>query len=182
MTLKYLFDILTTFGSVALLLLAVLIYLSIYSKKTEIKKITNFFIKHSILLITTASFVAIVGSLIYSEILKFELCLLCWWQRVFIYPIFFIGLVALIKKDKNPFQYINPLIFIAFLFSLYHNYLIWVADEKEAFLCNVGSLGVCSERYVEIFSIIDIPFMALAIILFIFVLSIISLRDYKKNN
>lgn len=33
-----------------------------------------------------ASFIATLGSLYFSEIMKFEPCVLCWYQRIFMYP------------------------------------------------------------------------------------------------
>jgi disulfide bond formation protein DsbB len=182
MSLSYFFELFTTCGAVFLIILTGTILWASYSQNAELKKFSNFFIKNSVLLITVTSLIAIVGSLIYSEIFKFEPCTLCWWQRVFIYPVFFIALVAFIKKEKNPFQYINPLIWIALIFSLYHNYLIAVADKKDAFLCDPAAISSCGDRYVQVLSVIDIPFMALAVILFILMLSFISLRHFRKNN
>jgi len=182
MSLSYIFELFTTGGAVFLIILTGIIFLASYAQNADLKKFANFFIKNAVFFIAAASFIAIVGSLVYSELLKFEPCTLCWWQRVFIYPVFFIALVALIKKEKNPFQYINPLIWIALIFSLYHNYIITVAGKKDAFLCDPATLGSCSDRYVEIFSVIDIPFMALAVILFILMLSFISLKHFRKNN
>lgn len=181
MNLSIFFNLITTSGSLFLIIVSVFLFIIFYLKCSKTVNIVNFFHKHSLILITTTSFLAIVGSLIYSEIFKFEPCLLCWWQRVFIYPVFFIALVALIKKEKNPFQYINPLIWWALIFSLYHNYLIITAQNKDVFLCDTDLAGACSERYVEILSIIDIPFMALSVILFIAALSFISLKNLRDK-
>jgi disulfide bond formation protein DsbB len=181
MSLPYFFELITTWGSLILMVLTLVIFLASYFNQRCFKKINRFFIDNSIFLITTTSFLAIVGSLIYSEIFKFEPCLLCWWQRVFIYPVFFIALIAVIKKEKNPFQYINPLIWTALIFSLYHNYLIITAQNKDVFLCDTDLAGACSERYVEILSVIDIPFMALSVILFIAALSFISLKNLRDK-
>lgn len=182
MSLPYIFELFTTSGAVLLIVLTGIVFLASYSQNTDLKKFANFFIKNSIFFIAVASFVAIVGSLVYSELFKFEPCTLCWWQRVFIYPIFFIALVALIKKEKNPFQYINPLIWISLLFSLYHNYLIASANSSNTFLCDPATTGTCSDRYVEVLSVVDIPFMALSVILFILMLSFVSLKHFRKNN
>lgn len=181
MSLSYFFDLFTTTGAIVFVLVTATLFIISYSKNEKAIKITRFFIKNSKCLILAASFMAIVGSLIYSEIFKFEPCVLCWWQRIFIYPVFFISLVSIINKDKNPFQYINPLMWIALIISIYHNYLITVAGKADAFLCNPGTAGACSDRYVEIFSVIDIPFMALSVILFILVLSFISLKDLRRG-
>lgn len=182
MSLSYFFDLFTTTGAIIFIIITATLFIISYSKNEKSLKITNLFVSYSKWLILGASLMAIVGSLIYSEIFKFEPCVLCWWQRIFIYPVFFISLVSIINKEKNPFQYINPLMWIALIISLYHNYLITVAGKADAFLCNPGTAGACSDRYVEIFSVIDIPFMALSVILFILMLSFISLKSLKKNN
>jgi len=175
------FNIFTTFGAISLILLSAFIVIAFYSNSQDknVIKFKELVKKHSVMLIFLASFSAVLGSLIYSEVFRFEPCVLCWWQRIFIYPVFVISLVALWKKDKNPFQYINPLMIIALLFSLYHNYLIIVAGKKDAFLCDPNLAGSCSDRYVEILSVIDIPFMALSIIIFTLVVSIVSLKNLK---
>lgn len=182
MSLSYFFDLFTTTGAIILIITTATIFIASYSTNKNATKLTDFFVKYSKWLILGASFVAIVGSLIYSEIFKFEPCVLCWWQRIFIYPVFIIALVSIIKKDKNPFQYINPLMWLALITSLYHNYLITVSGKTDAFLCDPGAAGACGDRYVEVLSVIDIPFMALSIILFILMLSFISLKHFRKNN
>lgn len=45
-----------------------------------------------------ASFIATLGSLYFSEIMKFEPCVLCWYQRIFMYPfVLWLG-IAVAKK------------------------------------------------------------------------------------
>jgi disulfide bond formation protein DsbB len=153
MSLSYFFDLFTTIGAVIFIIITATLFIISYSKNEKTLKIKNFFVKYSKWLILGASFAAIVGSLIYSEIFKFEPCVLCWWQRIFIYPVFFISLVSIINKDKNPFQYINPLMWIALAISLYHNYLITVAGKKDAFLCVFGNLKKCKKKCPGQFSV-----------------------------
>lgn len=180
MSLSYFFDLFTTTGAVFLIIFTAFIFVISYSKNKKYSEMINCLESKSKWLILGASFLAVVGSLIYSEIFKFEPCALCWWQRIFIYPVFIIALVSIFKKDKNPFEYIKFLMWPALLISLYHNYLITVAQKTEAFLCDPGTLGACSDRYVEIFSVVDIPFMALSIILFILVVSTVAAK--KSQN
>ena len=43
-------------------------------------------------------FIATLGSLYFSEIMKFEPCVLCWYQRIFMYPfVLWLG-IAVAKK------------------------------------------------------------------------------------
>src|SRR5687767_13189790 len=45
------------------------------------------------------SFIATVGSLLLSEVIGFEPCFLCWYQRIMMYPQVFLLLVAMRIKD-----------------------------------------------------------------------------------
>lgn len=168
------FNLITTLGAGIIFVFSIYFLISTWSKKTKKTIFTKFLIKKANLLIFLASFVAVFGSLIYSELFGFEPCTLCWWQRIFIYPIMFISFVALIKKENSAFQYINPLAFIALLFSLYHNYILISASES--YICNPDTFGSCSTRFVEVFAFIDIPFMALSIVLFILSISFVANR------
>jgi len=53
--------------------------------------------------------VSTLGSLFFSEIMEFPPCALCWYQRVFMFPLVFILLAGLFPHDKNIVRYILPL-------------------------------------------------------------------------
>lgn len=85
---------------------------------------------HTIFLISLA---AMLGSLYMSEVEQYAPCPLCWWARVWMYPIVIIAAVGIILNDKKTFWYIAPLSIIGTLFSLYHNMLqIGIFTESEA--------------------------------------------------
>jgi hypothetical protein len=44
---------------------------------------------------------AVVGSLVYSQIVGFPPCDLCWWQRIFMYPQVIILFVAMRRKTNG---------------------------------------------------------------------------------
>jgi len=182
MTLSLFFNLITTFGAILLVILTAVLFIASYSENQKMIAFRNFFVKHSLVLIILATFLAVGGSLVYSEIFNFEPCVLCWWQRIFIYPVFVIAIVAFIKKEKSAiFNYINPLMWIALLFSLYHNYLIVIAQNYDSVFCDPNTTETCSRRFVEILSVIDIPFMALAIILFVLCVSYSAIKFNKEN-
>ncbi len=62
---------------------------------------------------------ATLGSLIYSEIIGFEPCVLCWLQRAFLYPQVIILGIALWKKDHNILDYSLGLSIIGGIFAFY---------------------------------------------------------------
>lgn len=65
--------------------------------------------------------VATLGSLYYSEVRLFLPCELCWYQRIFMYPLAVILGIATWRSDFNIRIYALPLAAIGWLVSLYHN-------------------------------------------------------------
>ena len=101
--------------------------------------------------------VATVGSLIYSEVIHFVPCKLCWFQRIAMYPLAFILLVGAIRREAAVRYYGLPLAAVGLLISIYHN-VIQFYPSLEGGSCD--PLNPCSARSVEVFGFIDIPFMA----------------------
>ena len=101
--------------------------------------------------------VATVGSLIYSEVVGFVPCRLCWYQRIAMYPLSIVLLVGAIRREAAVRWYGLPLALGGLLISIYH-YLVQVNPSWEGGSCD--PLNPCSARYVETFGFISIPFMA----------------------
>lgn len=119
------------------------------------------------------SFGAIVGSLYFSNILNYPPCTLCWWARIFLYPIAVISLVGIIRKDFSAHIYNLFLSGLALVVTGYHTYITFGGNE----LISCGTAGSCSARYVMEFGFVTIPTMALFISLFIFVNSLIAIKN-----
>ena len=101
--------------------------------------------------------VATVGSLIYSEVIHFVPCRLCWFQRIAMYPLAIILLVGAIRREAVVKYYALPLALIGLAISIYHN-VIQFYPSLEGGSCD--PLNPCSARNVEVFGFLDIPFMA----------------------
>ena len=52
--------------------------------------------------------VSTLGSLFFSEIMEFAPCALCWYQRIFMFPLVILLLVGLFPFDKNVIKYALP--------------------------------------------------------------------------
>lgn len=102
--------------------------------------------------------VATVGSLIYSEVIHFEPCRLCWFQRIAMYPMAVILLVGAIRKDTAVKLYALPLALGGLAISIWH-YLIQTFPALEGSGSCDPSVP-CSAKYVDIFAFVSIPFMA----------------------
>lgn len=140
--------------------------------------VADFIGKHAILLAFLVSLAAIAGSLFYSEVVGFEPCALCWWQRVAIYPQVVIFGIALWKKMDSAFLYAVPLALAATLVSLYHSY-VYLGGTSILPCTALG--GACSKIYVFAFGYITIPFMTLTIALYILLLAWAN-RSYAKDH
>lgn len=129
---------------------------------------------HALLLVLLVSLAATVSSLFYSNIAGFAPCYLCWWQRIFMYPIVILAGLALIKKDKKIVDYILALAVIGGVISLYHNFIYYYNGGLSAF-CDLGAGSVsCIKRYVFEFGYVTIPLMALTAFMLIIILVVFA--------
>jgi disulfide bond formation protein DsbB len=111
---------------------------------------------------------AIAGSLFYSELVGFPPCVLCWWQRVFLFPQAILFGAALWWKKKDVFLYSVPLVLLAAIAALYHQY-VYMGGESLLPCTAIG--GACSKIYVMAFGYITIPMMSLTAALFLLLLA-----------
>ena len=75
----------------------------------------DFIDKHYLNLGFIISLLASLFSLVYSEIIGFVPCYLCWYQRVFTFPVVFIFGTAIWSKDRKIVKYILPLLSVGFV-------------------------------------------------------------------
>jgi len=125
------------------------------------------------------SVIAMAGSLYFSEIRQYEPCELCWYQRILMYPLAIILLIAYIKKDYKISLYSLILSGIGACISFYH-YLI----QKVSFFSeSAPACGrvPCTGEYINWAGFITIPFLALSAFLIIFIFSLIMWRNEKED-
>ena len=79
--------------------------------------------KYNYYLIFLVGITATLGSLYYSEIANYTPCLLCWYQRIFMYPIPIITLIGITAKYKNLRNYILGLATPGLIIACYHVYV-----------------------------------------------------------
>lgn len=137
----------------------------------------DLFGSHRLWLAWGVALVATVGSLIYSEVIHFLPCRLCWYQRIAMYPMSIILLVGAIRKEARVKYYALPFALGGLATSIWH-YLIQVFPSLEGGSCDPAN--PCSARYVDVFGFISIPFMAGAGFTLIAVLLAFYVRD--SNN
>ncbi len=103
--------------------------------------------------------VSTLGSLFFSEIMELAPCALCWYQRIFMFPLVIILLVGLFPFDKSIIRYALPLAIIGWGFAFYH-YLLYSGIIPESIQpCSQGVS--CSETYLDLFGFLTIPMLSL---------------------
>ncbi|NNF10151.1 MAG: disulfide bond formation protein B [Acidimicrobiia bacterium] len=113
-----------------------------------------------VLLAAIVASASTIGSLLYSEAYNLIPCELCWYQRIAMYPLAVILVIAAVRRATGEARrYGIPLAVIGTVIAAYH-YLIQQFPDLEAGSC---SLDVpCSAPYVWQYDFISIPYMALA--------------------
>lgn len=100
-----------------------------------------------------------LGSLYLSEIADYPPCKLCWFQRICMYPLSAILLVAAITKDRRVHRYALPLAIIGSVIAIYH-YQLERFPEQSTLSCQVDV--PCTTVWIWKFHYISIPLMALS--------------------
>lgn len=125
------------------------------------------------------SLIATFGSLFFSEIMNFIPCSLCWYQRIFIYPLVFIFLINLLFPDDKMFKYAFPLVIIGWSISVYHNLLMFKIIPEELSPCVQGV--PCSVDYLNWFGFITIPLLSFLAYTTILILLIILKKEINAK-
>ncbi|PIC63004.1 disulfide bond formation protein B [Sporosarcina sp. P13] len=131
-----------------------------------------------LLFIWTVALTATLGSLYYSEIKGYIPCTMCWYQRIFMYPIVLIGIIALIQKNAKVALTTATFSFIGGCIALYH----YGIQKLPALQENAPTCGgvSCTGQYVNYFSFVTIPLLAFVAFAFIFIASLVLLKDTKE--
>ena len=136
----------------------------------------QFMARRGMALAFVVSLVALLGSLTYSEILHYEPCKFCWWQRIFMYPQVLILGLALWKKDRSAILYSTWLSILGALTALNH-YILQRTGTSVIPCSTLGQSAACNKVFVIMYGDITIPLMALSAFLLILV-SMMFARRY----
>ena len=121
--------------------------------------------------------VATSGSLYFSEVMMLEPCPLCWYQRIFMYPlvVLFLSSILMVRKDVQ--HYAVPMAMVGAGISIY-NYAVQMVGE----LSSGCSAGVsCEAAHFMYFDYVTIPLMALTAFMTILVINLKFTGEEKEN-
>jgi len=106
------------------------------------------------------SLVATLGSLFFSEVMRLPPCVLCWYQRIFMYPLVVVTTVGVLWRDPGALRYAWPLAVGGFAVAVYHNLLYYHLIPESITPCTTGVS--CTDRQIEWLGFITIPLLSLA--------------------
>jgi len=154
-------SILTLFlalGTIAshVVILAIIVSL-VWQESYFSKKILPLVKHYAVLWSFIVALSSLVGSLIYSDIIGFDPCTLCWIQRIFIYPQILILGFALWRKDPHAVDYCLWFSIIGGVIALYQS----VSQLTGFSLTACTSVGEsCAKIYFLLFGYITLPVMS----------------------
>ena len=99
-----------------------------------------------------------LGSLFFSRVMEFPPCVLCWYQRIFLFPLVLILPAGLFPFDRRVLKFSLPLVAAGWLTALYHNLLYAGIIPENIQPCSKGVS--CTEEYIEIFGFLSIPMLS----------------------
>lgn len=147
-------------GVIAVALVIMVLWESLIGKRTSLM---HWISMHALGLMLIVALTATLGSLFLSEIAGWTPCLLCWYQRIVMYPQTVILALAFWRKDRNVAIYILVLSLIGLLIAAGHyGEQIWAMLHPADPLTPCDDTGVsCARTYTFRYGYITVPMMAL---------------------
>jgi disulfide bond formation protein DsbB len=102
---------------------------------------------------------ATAGSLFFSYVMEFAPCVLCWYQRIFLFPLVVVLARGLLPFDRRVVRYALPLAIAGWLVAAYHN-LVYAGVVPESLQPCAKGVS-CTEEYLDLFGILSIPALSL---------------------
>jgi disulfide bond formation protein DsbB len=115
---------------------------------------------------------ATLGALFMSEVMGFAPCVLCWYQRIFMFPLVFVLAAGLFPLDPKVLRYALPLAIGGLLVAGFHVLLTVGIIPETLAPCRQGI--PCKTIQVEWFGFVTIPLLSFLAFLTINVLLLAS--------
>jgi disulfide bond formation protein DsbB len=102
---------------------------------------------------------ATLGSLFFSEVMERVPCVLCWYQRIAMFPLAFIFTVGLLPLDVRCVRYALPIAVAGWATALYHCLLYLGVIPESMQPCTQGVS--CADVKIELIGFVTIPLLSL---------------------
>ena len=140
-------------------------------------RVSNWLNRKSLYIALLTAWIAMCGSLYFSEVNGFVPCTLCWYQRILMYPLTLVLGVGLLRRDWHLPYYVLPFSVFGLGMSTYHYLLEKTNIFDASTACRQGAS--CTTQWINWYGFITIPFLALVAFLIITIMSIIALVNHE---
>ncbi len=102
--------------------------------------------------------VATLGALFFSEVMELPPCTLCWYQRIFMFPLVLVLPAGLFPLDARVVRYALPLVVAGWAISVFQVLLVAGVIPESIRPCTQGV--PCSEVQIEWLGFVNIPLLS----------------------
>jgi len=102
---------------------------------------------------------ATAGALFLGEVMGKTPCVLCWYQRIAMFPLALILGIGLLEPDGRSIRYALPLAWAGGAIALYHCLIFWGLIAQALAPCGTG--GSCADAEVQVAGFVPIPLLSL---------------------
>ena len=121
--------------------------------------------------------VSTLGALFFSEVMKLPPCVLCWYQRIFMFPLVLLLPIALFPFDPRIVRYALPLSLTGTVVAVFHLLLVAGYIPESVTPCSRGV--PCSETQIAWFGFVSIPL--LSVVAFSFISLLLIVAHFRTN-
>lgn len=121
--------------------------------------------------------ISTLAALFFGEVMGLPPCVLCWYQRICMFPLVLILPVGLFPFDPKIVRYALPLTVVGWLFAVFHLLLVSGLIPESIQPCAQGV--PCSQQQVEWFGFLTIPL--LSVVAFSLVATLLALTYFKTR-
>ena len=122
---------------------------------------------------------ATLGALFLGEVMGRTPCLLCWYQRIAMFPLVVVLGVGLLPFDPRGVRYALPLALVGGMIALYHYLLYWGVIPPSLVPCGQGVS--CTDAKLGLLGFVSIPLLSLMAFASIIVLLLIAKRGSQNE-
>jgi len=99
-----------------------------------------------------------LGALFFSQVMNIVPCVLCWYQRIFMFPLVFILAAGLFPLDARLVRYALPLTVVGWMIALFHVLVVAGVVPENIRPCAQGI--PCKDQPIEWFGFLTIPLLS----------------------
>lgn len=121
--------------------------------------------------------VSTLGALFFGEVMQLPPCALCWYQRIFMFPLVLILPIGLFPFDRKVIRYALPLAIPGWGFAVFHQMLIAGVIPESIKPCTQGV--PCSQTVIKWFDFVTIPL--LSVVAFSALIALLVLAHFRSS-